>query len=308
MREAMAGAKGGRRRVRRRPDRQCPGGPHRRAAGQGGRRVRSHGHDVQPDRGCASTPSPGDLVLIDRSAHIVRGESGAPAALSGVTLKPLPGNHGLFTAADVDAAIEPPHPFNPIHLESPPRLLCVENTHNGGGGTVWPLEQVEEVCAAARRHGLATHLDGARLWHATAATGVSEVRFAAPFDTVNVCFSKGLGAPVGSALAGSQGLVARGAALQAAVRRGLPPGGDPRRRGPVRPRTPPRGTRRRRRPRPLPGPRHRLRRRSGGRSLRRPVEPRTLPGQGPCRPAHSPPDVTAAGSIFCLRAKPGSGP
>ena len=152
---------------------------------------------------------PGDLVLIDRSAHIVRGESGAPAALSGVTLKPLPGNHGLFTAADVDAAIEPPHPFNPIHLESPPRLLCVENTHNGGGGTVWPLEQVEEVCAAARRHGLATHLDGARLWHATAVTGVSEVRFAAPFDTVNVCFSKGLGAPVGSALAGSQALVAR---------------------------------------------------------------------------------------------------
>ena len=152
---------------------------------------------------------PGDLVLIDRRAHIVRGESGAPAALSGVTLKPLPGNDGLFTATDVDHAIEPEHPFNPIHLESPPRLLCVENTHNGGGGTVWPLGQVEEVCAAARRHGLATHLDGARLWHATAASGVPEARYAAPFDTVNVCFSKGLGAPVGSALAGSEALVGR---------------------------------------------------------------------------------------------------
>ena len=152
---------------------------------------------------------PGDLVLIDRSAHIVRSESGAPAALSGVTLKPLPGRDGLFAAPDVDAAIEPEHPFNPTHLESPPRLLCVENTHNGGGGAVWPLGQVEDVCAAARRHGLATHLDGARLWHATAATGVSEARYAAPFDTVNVCFSKGLGAPVGSALAGPAELVAR---------------------------------------------------------------------------------------------------
>ena len=159
--------------------------------------------------GVRTHTEPGDLVLIDRSAHIVRSESGAGAALSGVSMKMLPGRAGIFTAADVDAAIEPEHPFNPVHLESPPRLLCVENTHNGGGGTVWPLERVEEVCAAARRHGLATHLDGARLWHATAASGVAEVRFAAPFDTVNVCFSKGLGAPVGSALAGSRALVAR---------------------------------------------------------------------------------------------------
>ncbi len=159
--------------------------------------------------GVRTHTEPGDLVLIDRSAHIVRGESGAGAALSGVSMKMLPGRDGIFTAADVDAAIEPEHPFNPIHLESPPRLLCMENTHNRGGGTVWPLEQVEDVCAAARRHGLATHLDGARLWHATAASGVPEARFAAPFDTVNVCFSKGLGAPVGSALAGSEELVAR---------------------------------------------------------------------------------------------------
>ena len=159
--------------------------------------------------GVRTHTEPGDLVLIDRIAHIVRSESGAPAALSGATLKPLPGRNGLFTAADVDDAIKPEHPFNPIHLESPPRLLCVENTHNGGGGTVWSLDQIEEVCAAARRHGLAIHLDGARLWHASAASGVPEARYAAPFDTVNVCFSKGLGAPVGSALAGSRELVAR---------------------------------------------------------------------------------------------------
>jgi threonine aldolase len=85
----------------------------------------------------------------------------------------------------------------------------VENTHNGGGGTVWPLAAVRAVCEAAQRHALATHLDGARLWHATAASGVSERDYAAPFDTVNVCFSKALGAPVGSALAGPRELITR---------------------------------------------------------------------------------------------------
>jgi threonine aldolase len=88
-------------------------------------------------------------------------------------------------------------------------LLCVENTHNAGGGTVWSLDAVKAVCAAGRRHRLGLHLDGARLWHATAASGVPERDFAAPFDTVNVCFSKGLGAPVGSALAGTKEAVAR---------------------------------------------------------------------------------------------------
>jgi threonine aldolase len=85
----------------------------------------------------------------------------------------------------------------------------VENTHNAGGGTVWSLSATRAVCEAGRRHGLALHLDGARLWHATAATGVTERDYAAPFDTVNVCFSKGLGAPVGSALAGTREYVAR---------------------------------------------------------------------------------------------------
>jgi threonine aldolase len=102
-----------------------------------------------------------------------------------------------------------PHRFKPTTLSSPVRLLCVENTHNAGGGTVWPLEAIRSVCAAGRRHGLSLHLDGARLWHASAASGTSERDYAAPFDTVNVCFSKGLGAPIGSALAGSAELVAR---------------------------------------------------------------------------------------------------
>ena len=258
--------------------------------------------------GVRAHTEPGDLVLIDQSAHIVRSESGAPAALSGVSMKPLPGRSGVFTAADVDDAVEPEHPFNPTHLESPPRLLCVENTHNGGGGTVWSLGRVEEVCVAARRHGLATHLDGARLWHASAATGVSEARYAAPFDTVNVCFSKGLGAPVGSALAGSQELVARarrfkqqfgGGFRQAGIlaaaalhalehhRDGLPA-------DIARARALARGIARHRRP--------------GGRPRRGRSPTSCGFGYRRCRRATSPPGATPAGFISFPRVRPESGP
>ncbi|MBM4183664.1 MAG: low specificity L-threonine aldolase [Gemmatimonadetes bacterium] len=151
----------------------------------------------------------GDAALIEGTAHLVMNEGGGAAALSGVSIHPLRGVRGVFTAADVDAAVGVPHRFKPSTLSSPVRLLCVENTHNAGGGTVWPIDAIRSVCAAGRRHGLALHLDGARLWHASAASGVSERDYAAPFDTVNVCFSKGLGAPVGSALAGTRELVAR---------------------------------------------------------------------------------------------------
>jgi threonine aldolase len=89
------------------------------------------------------------------------------------------------------------------------RLVCVENTHNRGGGTVWPIRQVAEVAAVAREAGLKVHLDGARLWNASVAAGVPEKDYAAHFDSVSVCFSKGLGAPVGSALAGTREFIAR---------------------------------------------------------------------------------------------------
>ena len=151
----------------------------------------------------------GDRVLIEGSSHIVANEGGGAAAISGVSIDPLPARRGLFGPEQVDAAVGVPHPFKPTTLSPPPRLLCVENTHNAGGGTVWPLEQIHAVCEAGRRHGLSLHLDGARLWHASAASGVPERDYAEPFDTVNVCFSKGLGAPVGSALAGSERMVAR---------------------------------------------------------------------------------------------------
>lgn len=142
--------------------------------------------------------APGDEILIDANAHIFYYESGAPAALSGVMCRCLHGQRGIFTAADMEAALRPPDQHFP-----PSRLVCLENTHNRGGGKVWPLERIREVADVARSHGLRMHLDGARLWNASIATGIPERDYAASFDSVSVCFSKGLGAPVGSALAGS---------------------------------------------------------------------------------------------------------
>ena len=94
-------------------------------------------------------------------------------------------------------------------IAAPARLLCLENTHNIGGGSIWPLDGIHAVAGTGRGLGLKLHLDGARLWHATAATGISEIDYSAPFDTISVCFSKALGAPVGSCLAGSRDLIAR---------------------------------------------------------------------------------------------------
>jgi threonine aldolase len=159
--------------------------------------------------GLRAHTEPGDAVLFDQSAHVYMLEGGAPAALSGVLPRLLPGVRGIFTAADVDAAVGRSHPFLPSTIAAPLKLLCLENTHNVGGGAVWPIAQLDAVAAAARRHGLALHLDGARLWHATAAAGVSEADYAAPFDSISVCFSKALGAPVGSCLVGSKDFVTR---------------------------------------------------------------------------------------------------
>ena len=152
---------------------------------------------------------PGDSLLIEQNAHIYVLENGAVAALSGVNPRPLAGARGIFTAGDVDAAIGASHPYFPTSMTAPTRLLCVENTHNFGGGSVWPLQAITAVTDAGRRHRLATHLDGARLWHAVTATGVSEADYARPFDTVSVCMSKALGAPVGSLLVGTKDFIAR---------------------------------------------------------------------------------------------------
>lgn len=147
---------------------------------------------------------PGDEVIAHADSHIIHYETGAPAVISGVSIRPLAGDLGQFDGADVDAAIRPANDHFPRS-----RLLVVENTHNRGGGAVWPIERIAAVTRAALGHGLRRHLDGARVWNASVASGRSPAEIASHFDTVSVCFSKGLGAPAGSAIAGDRETVAR---------------------------------------------------------------------------------------------------
>jgi len=147
---------------------------------------------------------PGDEVILDGHSHIYYYEGGAPAALSGVMCRCLPGVRGIFTAADLEAVLRPADQHFP-----PTKLVCLENTHNRGGGKIWPQELVGEIGALTRERGIRLHLDGARLWNAAVASGVSERELSAEFDSVAVCFSKGLGAPVGSALCGSLEFIRR---------------------------------------------------------------------------------------------------
>ena len=147
---------------------------------------------------------PGDEVIVERESHVFNYESGAPGLLSGVQLHVLDGERGILTSEQVEAAVRPGY-----YWEAPTRLVCLENTVNKAGGVVYPLREIRAVADVARRHGLALHLDGARLWNASAATDVPEADYAAPFDTVSVCLSKGLGAPVGSVLAGNADVIER---------------------------------------------------------------------------------------------------
>jgi threonine aldolase len=149
--------------------------------------------------------SPGDEVVAEANAHIFRYELGAPAALSGLAMKRLHTHDGRFEPEDVREAV---NTGDDIHM-APTRVLCLENTHNGGGGRVWPLEKMRAVCAEARELGLSVHLDGARLLNATAASGVNAGDYGRECDTVTLCLSKGLGCPLGALLAGRSDLMAR---------------------------------------------------------------------------------------------------
>jgi threonine aldolase len=140
----------------------------------------------------------GDEMIIHRDSHPVHFEVGGPAYLARLMLYPLDGSRGLFTAEQVEEAIRPDSPHYPRS-----RLVAIENTHNMGGGSIWPLAQVQAVCAMAHRYGLVTHLDGARLLNAVVASGISAKAYAEPFDSAWIDLSKGLGCPVGAVLAGS---------------------------------------------------------------------------------------------------------
>jgi len=146
---------------------------------------------------------PGDELLLESTSHIYVWEAGGPAALSGATCRTIDGAWGLLAPEQLADKIRPDDQHS-VRT----RLVCLENTHNRGGGTVYPPETVRAISGWARAHGLAVHLDGARLWNAVVASGVPAREWARHFDTVSVCFSKGLGAPVGSALAGPRDLIA----------------------------------------------------------------------------------------------------
>ena len=143
----------------------------------------------------------GDEVIVGEGAHPVWYEGAAGAALSGVQCREI-GRDGIYSAEELESAIRPA-----VYWSPRTSLVCVENTHNRGGGRIFPQAEAQAVAARARSRGLALHLDGARLWNASVATGLAIPELAAPFDTVSVCFSKGLGAPVGSALCGPRSLI-----------------------------------------------------------------------------------------------------
>ncbi len=144
----------------------------------------------------------GDEMILHRDAHPVHFEVGGPAYLARLMLYPLDGPRGMFTAAQVEEAIRPESPHYPRS-----RIVEIENTHNMGGVSIWPLAQLQAVCAMAHRYGLMTHLDGARLLNAVVATGIPARTYAEPVDSAWIDLSKGLGCPVGAVLAGSHAFI-----------------------------------------------------------------------------------------------------
>jgi threonine aldolase len=145
---------------------------------------------------------PGEEMLAHETAHPIHFETGGPGALAGVNIRPLQGPRGQYDAAALEAGIRPDFRHYPRS-----RLVWVEQTSNLGGGSIWPLARVRAVSEVARRHGLSLHLDGARLMNAVVASGVAAQEWAACFDSAWIDFTKGLGAPVGAALAGSRAFI-----------------------------------------------------------------------------------------------------
>jgi threonine aldolase len=147
---------------------------------------------------------PGEEILVGEDSHVFHYEMAGPALHSGVQCRPVRSARGLMEPDAIAEAIRPENPYLPKTS-----LLCLENTHNLAGGRVIPLDRLEAAAGVARRHGVAVHLDGARLWNASVASGVDLSRYAALADSVMVSLSKGLGAPVGSMLAGGELFIAR---------------------------------------------------------------------------------------------------
>jgi threonine aldolase len=141
----------------------------------------------------------GDEILAEASSHVLSYETGGPAAIAGAMCRPITGSGGMFTAAQLEAVIRPSRRNSPR-----PRLVWIEQTTNFGGGRVWPLLQLKQVRSVAQNHRLRVHMDGARLLNAVVASGVAPAEYGAVVDSLWIDFTKGLGAPFGAVLAGSE--------------------------------------------------------------------------------------------------------
>ncbi len=146
---------------------------------------------------------PGEEIICERTAHIFQYESGTSAAISGLQLNLVEGENGVFTREQIEPLIRPESAYYMPRT----RVIEIENTHNVAGGTIHPLSNIKSIQELADEYGLFMHLDGARLWNASVATGISLDEYASYFDSVSVCFSKGLGAPIGSAIASTEGFI-----------------------------------------------------------------------------------------------------
>ena len=152
---------------------------------------------------------PGDAILADRMSHILRAELGGAAFHSGVTIDQLDGERGLFTAEQVEEGMKRVSYYSP-----PVTLVCVENTHNYGGGTIWPIAQLREVCELAHRVNRKTHMDGARLFNASVGAGINAKEYADCVDSTWIDLSKGLGCPVGAVLVGTKAFIEKSRRLK----------------------------------------------------------------------------------------------
>lgn len=159
---------------------------------------------------------PGDEVILEENCHILNYEVGAPGLISGVQIRTIPGNRGVITAEQIQSVLRPEN----IHFAKQ-RLICIENTHNRGGGSIFPIEEIKKIHHVAQQNGLKMHLDGARLWNASVETGIPLKDYAAYFDSVSLCFSKGLGAPVGSIIVGEADFIREARRVRKALGGGM---------------------------------------------------------------------------------------
>ncbi|MDP2208550.1 MAG: low-specificity L-threonine aldolase [Bacteroidota bacterium] len=146
----------------------------------------------------------GDEIIADEDSHIFVYENAAPATLSGVSIKTIPNRMGVITAEQIQAAIRP----NAYYLPKT-KLICLENTHGLSGGTIFPLEEIKKINRLARERNIKLHLDGARIWNASVESGISLTEYAKYFDSISMCLSKGLGAPIGSVIIGDKEFIDR---------------------------------------------------------------------------------------------------